>query len=72
MWATDEEFSTAAIAPAPLLLRANRWAGPVPFVGDPLEQRAWYVWLVWRDSYGRHVAGDSELVLDNPPVAPAP
>lgn len=40
----------------------KRCGAPMPFVGDVRRQCAWYQWFVALDDYGRHIAGDSEIV----------
>ena len=48
-----------------LSLSVRKIAGPAPFVGDPREETAWYVWRVAIDNAGRHVAGPAELHWKN-------
>ncbi len=35
--------------------------GRMPFVGNPEECELMYVWPVWRDLYGRWIAGEAEI-----------
>lgn len=44
-----------------ILTRSKACAG-APFVGDPLLNFAVYVWSIWTDDLGRHIAGNSQLV----------
>lgn len=50
-------------APEPtsnLMFDRRKCAAPMPYVGEPDEVLV-YVWSVWFDSYGRHVACDTEI-----------
>lgn len=44
------------------LARKTCW-GPAPFVGDPLWEHGGYEWYVWMDELGRHISGDSKLII---------
>lgn len=58
----EEVYPEMAEAFHKVLLTRKTCVGLAPFVGDPRMNEARYVWSVWVDDYGRHVAGEAELV----------
>lgn len=63
---SDEPYPTA-ILPETTNLTRKKCAALAPFVGDPRWQQGHYVWAVWVDDAGRHVAADAELVIHPAP-----
>jgi len=62
-WLTCGDPQPEVLAPYDrLVLIRKKYVAPAPYVG---ERRARYVWSVWLDDKGRHVAGDSELIWDD-------
>jgi hypothetical protein len=54
----DEQFPAATFSDNKILVTRRKAFGPAPYVGEPFL----YVWPVWMDDFGRHIAGDTERV----------